>query len=165
MKKAIGLGIIVAVLFAIFVLFQGMIGASAFYLAAITMAMFAVIGPFGDYLKTGIALLIGVIMGLVGIIILATKMPLPPDHLIYLTIVSSISLFILVLLSTTGLRIDAMFLGWAGYFAAVFGTYTTDPAALGSLALPAAVGVSVSLLVGLVLSLIVIKIAMAVNQS
>ena len=58
MKKAIGLGIIVAVLFAIFVLFQGMIGASAFYLAAITMAMFAVIGPWG-YLKTGIALLIG----------------------------------------------------------------------------------------------------------
>ncbi|NLB88226.1 MAG: hypothetical protein GX790_03230 [Syntrophomonadaceae bacterium] len=164
MKKAIGLGILVAVLFAIFVLFQGKIGASAFYLAAITMAMFAVIGPFGDYLKTGIALLIGVIMGLVGIIILATKMPLPPDHLIYLAIVSSISLFVLILLSTTGLRIDAMFLGWAGYFAAVFGTYTTDPSALGTLALPAAVGVSVSLLIGLVLSLIVIKIAMAVNQ-
>lgn len=164
MKKAIGLGLIVAIFFAVFVLFQGQIGASAFYLAAITMAMFAVIGPFGDYLKTGIALLVGVLMGVIGVIILATQMPLPPNHLIYLTIVSSISLFVLILLSTTGLRIDAMFLGWAGYFAAVFGTYTTDPSALATLLLPAAVGVSVSLLVGLVLSLLVIKIAMAVNR-
>ncbi|HZJ85129.1 MAG TPA: hypothetical protein VFD02_06195 [Syntrophomonadaceae bacterium] len=164
MKKAIGLGLIVAIFFAIFVFFQGYIGATAFYLAAITMAMFAVIGPFGDYLRTGISLLIGVIVGLIGIIILATKMPLPPDHLIYLTIVSAVSLFLLILLSTTGMRIDAMFLGWAGYFAAVFGTYMTDTSALGSLALPAAVGVSVTLLIGLVLSLLVIKIAMAVNQ-
>ncbi|HZK43314.1 MAG TPA: hypothetical protein VFC73_03415 [Syntrophomonadaceae bacterium] len=164
MKKALGLGLIVAVFFAIFVFFQGYIGASAFYLAAITMAMFAVIGPFGNYLKTGIALLIGVLMGLIGVIILATKMPLPPDHLLYLAIVSAISLFLLVLLSTTGMRIDAMFLGWAGYYAATFGTYITDPSALGVLALPAAVGVSVSLLVGLVLSLLVGKIAVAVNQ-
>ncbi|NLJ71456.1 MAG: hypothetical protein GX333_00405 [Syntrophomonadaceae bacterium] len=164
MKRAIGLGLIVAIFFAIFVLFQGVIGATAFYLAAITMAMFAVIGPFGDYFKTGVSLLIGVAMGLVGVIILATKMPLPPDHLIYLAIVSAVSLFLLILLSVTGMRIDAMFLGWAGYFAAVFATYTSNPSALGDIALSAAIGVSVSLLVGLVLSLLVIKIAMAVNQ-
>ncbi|NLX03342.1 MAG: hypothetical protein GXY40_12575 [Syntrophomonadaceae bacterium] len=74
------------------------------------------------------------------------------------------SLFLLVVISTTGMRIDAMFLGWAAYLAAVFGTYTTDTPAMATLALPAAVGVSVSLLLGLFMSLLVIKIAMAVNQ-
>lgn len=164
MKKAIGLGLLVAVLFTAFVLFKDYVGASAFYIAAIAMAMFAVIGPFGNYVQTAISMLIGLIVALAGIIVLALKLPLPPDNLVYLAIVCGLSLFILVLLSPLGLRIDAMFLGWAGYFAAVYGTYSTDPSALAALLIPAAVGVGVSLLVGLVLSLLVIKIAMAVNQ-
>jgi hypothetical protein len=164
MKKAIGLGLLVAVFFAIFVLLQDYLGASAFYMAAVAMAMFTVLGPFGDYLKTAIAILIGVVVALAGMIILAAKMPLPPDHLLFVAIISGVSLFLLVLISTAGMRIDAMFLGWAAYFAAVFGTYVTDASAMASLAVPAAVGVSVSLLLGLFMSLLVIKIAMAVNQ-
>jgi len=164
MKKAIGLGLLVAIFFAIFVLLQDYLGASAFYMAAVAMAMFTVLGPFGDYLKTAIAILIGVVVALAGMIILAAKMPLPPDHLLFVAIISGVSLFLLVLISTAGMRIDAMFLGWAAYLAAVFGTYTTDAPAMASLAVPAAVGVSVSLLLGLFMSLLVIKIAMAVNQ-
>ena len=38
MKKAIGLGLLVAILFTIFVLLQDYLGASAFYMAAIAMA-------------------------------------------------------------------------------------------------------------------------------
>ena len=164
MKKAIGLGLLVGVFFAIFVAFQGFLGASAFYIAAVAMAMFAVIGPFGDYLKTAIAMLIGVAVGLASMITLALFMPLPPDNLMYVAIVSGVALFLLVLLSVTGLRIDAMFLGWAAYLSAIYSTYVSNAAALATQAAPAAVGVCVSLLVGLVLSLLVIKIAMAVNQ-
>ncbi|NLB51675.1 MAG: hypothetical protein GX808_01895 [Syntrophomonadaceae bacterium] len=164
MKKAIGLGLLVGIFFAVFVLFQEYIGASAFYIAAVAMAMFAVIGPLGNYLKTAIAMLIGVVVGLAGILALAATMPLPPDNVMYVAIVCGISLFILVLLSVTGMRIDAMFLGWAGFFAAVYGTYMSDAASLATQALPAAVGVCVSLLVGMVLSMIIIKIAMAVNR-
>lgn len=164
MKKAIGLGLLVAVFFAIFVLLQDYLGASAFYMAAIAMAMFAVLGPLGDYLKTAIAILIGVFVALAGMIILAAKMPLPPDNLLFVAIISGVSLFLLVLISTAGMRIDAMFLGWAAYMAAVFGTYTTNAAAMATLAVPAAVGVSVSLLLGLLMSLLVMKIAMALNQ-
>lgn len=164
MKKAIGLGLLVAILFAAFVLFKDYMGASAFYIAAIAMAMFAVIGPFGNYIQTAVSMLVGVVVALAGIIILALKMPLPPDNLVYLAIVCGLSLFLMVLLSPLGCRIDAMFLGWAGYFAAVYGTYTSNPTALANILLPSAVGVGVSLLVGLVMSLLVIKIAMAVNR-
>ena len=164
MKKAFGLGLIVAIFFAIFVLFKDVLGASAFYMAAVSMAMFAVIGPFGDYFKTGLALLIGVVVSLAGLIILAQKTPLPPENTLFIAIVSGISLLLLVLLSTTGLRIDAMFLGWAAYLAAIFPVYTSDATRLAHLALPTAVGVIVSLLVGLVMSLLVIKIAMAANR-
>lgn len=164
MKQALSLGILVAVLFAIFVYFQEAIGASAFYIAVLSMAMFAVIGPFGDYFKTGIAMLVGVIVAMAGIVVLAGKFPLPPDNIAYIALVSGIAIFVLVLLSATGLRIDAMFIGWAGYNAAVFPVYMADASRLAHEALPAAVGVSVSLLVGLVLSLVVIKIAMAVNK-
>ncbi|MBO8159310.1 hypothetical protein [Thermosyntropha sp.] len=164
MKQALSLGILAAILFAIFVYFQELIGASAFYIAALSMAMFAVIGPFGDYLKTGIAMLIGVAVAMAGIVVLAGKFPLPPDNTAYIALVSGIAIFVLVLLSAIGLRIDAMFIGWAGYNAAVFPVYLTDASLLAEQALPAAVGVSVSLLVGLVLSLIVVRIAMAVNK-
>lgn len=164
MKKAIGLGLIVGIFFALFVLFQEFIGATAFYIAAIAMAMFAVIGPFGDFFKTAIAMLVGVVVGLASMGILALKFPLPPDNLMYVAIVSGIALFLLVLLSVTGLRIDAMFLGWAAYLAGIYPTYIANAASLATQALPAAIGVTVSLLVGLVMSLLVIKIAMAVNQ-
>jgi hypothetical protein len=164
MKKAIGLGLMVAILFTVFVYCKDYVGASAFYIAAVAMAMFAVIGPFGNYLQTAISMLVGLVVALAGIIILALKMPLPPDNLIYLAVICGLSLFIMVLLSPLGCRIDAMFLGWAGYFAAVYGTYTTEPSALAAIALPSAVGVGVSLLVGLVMSLLVIKIAMAVTN-
>jgi hypothetical protein len=164
MKKAIGLGLLIAVLFAAFVMFKDYVGASAFYIAAVAMAMFAVIGPFGNYLQTAVSMLIGLVAAMVGIIVLALKMPLPPDNLVYLALVCGLSLFVMVLLSPLGCRLDAMFLGWAGYYAAVYGTYTSDPTALASMLLPSAVGVGVSLLVGLVMSLLVIKIAMAVNH-
>ncbi|HPF43311.1 MAG TPA: DUF1097 family protein [Syntrophomonadaceae bacterium] len=164
MKKAIGLGLLVGIFFAVFVLLQEYIGASAFYIAALAIAMFAVIGPFGDYLKTAIAMLIGVVVGLVGIVALAAAMPLPPDNLIYVAIVCGLSLFLMVLLSATGMRIDAMFLGWAAIFAALYQTYLTNTTAIATQALPALVGTCVTLLVGMVLSLIIIKIAMAVNK-
>ncbi len=164
MKKAIGLGLLVAVFFAVFVLCQDMIGAKAFYMAAISMAMFAVIGPFGDYFKTALALLIGVVVAFAGIVVLALKMPLPPDNLVYVAVVCGISLFLLVLVSTVGMRIDAMFLGWASGFAAVYSTYLANASGLSAVLAPSFVGVVVSLLVGLVMSLIVVKIAMAVNQ-
>lgn len=164
MKRAIGLGLIVGVFFALFVLFQNYLGATAFYIAAIAMAMFAVIGPFGDYLKTAIAMLVGVVVGLASMIILALYCPLPPDNLMYVAIVSGIALFLLVVLSAAGLRIDAMFLGWAACLASLYPTYLADAASLATAAVPATVGVTVSLMVGLVLSLLVIKIAMAVNR-
>lgn len=164
MKKALSLGLLVAVLFFLFVMVKDSIGVSSFYMAAIAMAMFAVIGPVGDYFKAGVSMLLGVFIGLVGILVLAGFMPLPPDNLIYVALISSLSLFALVLLSAAGLRIDAMFLGWAGYFATVWGTYTTDAAALASGAIPAAVGICVALLLGLLMAIAVMRIAMAVNK-
>lgn len=164
MKKAIGLGLLVAVFFAVFVLCQDLMGAKAFYMAAISMAMFAVIGPFGDYFKTALAMIIGVLFAFAGIVLLALKMPLPPDNLVYVALICGVSLFLLVLISVVGMRIDAMFLGWASGFAALYGTYVANPTALQAALAPSFVGVIVSLLVGLVMSLIVVKIAMAVNQ-
>ncbi len=164
MKKAISLGLLVAVFFAAFIMAKDFIAVSSFYMAAVAMAMFAVLGPFGDYFKTAISMLLGVIVGLVGILVLVAGMPLPPDNLVYVAVVSGLSLFVLILLSVTGLRIDGMFLGWAAFFASVYGTYVTDAAALATGAVPAAVGVCVSLLVGLVMANIIIKIAMATNQ-
>ena len=164
MKKAIGLGLIVGVFFALFVLFQNYLGATAFYIAAVAMAMFAVLGPFGDFLKAAIAMLIGVVVGLASMIVLALFFPLPPDNLMFVAIVSGIALFLLVVLSVTGLRIDAMFLGWAACLAGLYPTYVADAASLATAALPAAIGVCVSLMVGLVMSLLVIKIAMTVNR-
>lgn len=158
MKRGIGLGLLVAFIFAILVLFKDVLGMSSFFMAAIALAMFAVLGPAGDYFKAGVSMLIGVIVGLVGIIVLATKMPLPPDNAVYLALVCGLSLFLLVLISIVGLRIDAMFLGWAGYFASVWSTYTTNVTALTTGALLAAAGVSVSLLLGLLMSVIVMKI-------
>lgn len=164
MKKAIGLGLLVAVFFAAFIMAKDFIAVSSFYMAAAAMAMFAVLGPFGDYFKTAISMLLGVVTGLVGILLLVAVLPLPPDNLIYVALVSGLSLFVLVLLSTIGLRIDGMFLGWAAYFASVYGTYTTNAAALATGAVPAAVGVCVSLLVGLIMANLIIRIAMATNQ-
>jgi len=164
MKRAVGLGLLVAAFFGAFVLLQDNIGVSSFYMAAIAMAMFAVLGPVGDYFKTAIAMLIGVVIGLAGIFTLIGFMPLPPDNTVYLAIVSGLCLFLLVLVSTTGLRIDAMFLGWAGYFASVYGTYMSDAASLAAGAIPAAVGVSVALLIGLLMAIVIIRIAMAVNH-
>ena len=164
MKKALGLGLIVGIFFALFVLFQNYLGATAFYIAAVAMAMFAVIGPFGDYLKVAIAMLVGIVVGLASMIILALSFPLPPDNLLYVAIVSGVALFLLVVLSVTGLRIDAMFLGWAPCLAALYPTYMADAASLATAAVPATVGVTVSLMVGLVMSLLVIKIAMAANR-
>ena len=154
MKRGIGLGLLVA----IFMLLKDSLGMSACFMAAIAMAMFAVLGPVGDYFKAGISMLIGVIVGLVGILVLATKMPLPPDNAVYLAAICGLSLFLLVLVSMAGLRIESMFLGWAGYFASIWSTYTTNVTALMTGALPAAVGVSVSLLFGLLMAVIVMKI-------
>lgn len=95
MKKALGLGLIVGIFFALFVLFQNYLGATAFYIAAVAMAMFAVIGPFGDYLKVAIAMLVGIVVGLASMIILALSFPLPPDNLLYVAIVSGVALFLL----------------------------------------------------------------------
>lgn len=162
MKRGIGLGLLVAILFAVFVLLKESLGMGSFFMAAIALAMFSVLGPVGDYFKAGVSMLIGVIVGLVGILALATKMPLPPDNVVYLALVCGLSLFILVLISISGLRIDAMFLGWAGYFASVWSTYTTNVTALSTGALPAAVGVSVSLLLGLLMAIIVMKVDMKV---
>lgn len=164
MKRALGLGLLVGMMFVIFILIKDSIGINSFYMAALAMAMFAVLGPFGDYFKAGIAILIGVFVGLAGIIVLVLLMPLPPENIPYLALVSGLSLFLLVLISTIGLRIDAMFLGWAGYFAAVFGTYTADAAALATEAMPAAIGVSVSLLLGLLMAMVIIRMAMLINQ-
>ena len=48
--------------------------------------------------------------------------------------------------------------------AALYPTYMADAASLATAAVPATVGVTVSLMVGLVMSLLVIKIAMAANR-
>lgn len=164
MKKAIGLGLLVAVFFAAFILAKDYIAVSSFYMAAVAMAMFAVLGPFGDYFKAGISMVVGVLVGAIGILVLIAAMPLPPGNLVYMALVCGVSLFLMVLVSTFGLRIDGMFLGWAAYFASVYGTYTTNAASLATGFIPAAVGVCVSLLVGLVMANIIIKIAMASNQ-
>lgn len=162
MKRGIGLGLLVAIIFSAFVLLKDTLGMSSFFMAAIAMAMFAVLGQVGDYFKAGVSMLVGVIVGLAGILVLATKMPLPPNNTVYLALICGFSLFLLVVISTAGLRIDAMFLGWAGFFASVWSTYTTNVTALATGALPAAVGVSVALLLGLLMAIIVTKIDRAV---
>lgn len=162
MKRGIGLGLLVAIMFSAFVLLKDTLGMSSFFMAAIAMAMFAVLGEVGDYFKAGISILVGVIVGLAGVLVLASKMPLPPANTIYLALICGLSLFLLVVISAAGLRIDAMFLGWAGYFASVWSIYTTNVTALASAALPAAVGVSVALLLGLLMAIIVTKIDRAV---
>jgi hypothetical protein len=161
MKRGVGLAVLIAVVFAIFVLLKNFLGMNSFYMAAIAMAMFSVLGPTGDYFKAGISMLIGVIVGLGGILVLATRMPLPPDNITYLALVCGLSLFLLVLISISGLKVDAMFLGWAGYFASVWNIYTSNVTALATSALPAAVGVSVSLLLGLLMAIIIVKIDIA----
>ena len=110
MKRGIALGLLVGILFALFVMVKDLIGVNAFYMAAVAVAMFAVLGPFGDYFKAGLSMLIGVVVGLAGILILLVATPLPPENLVYVALVSGVSLFLMVLVSTTGLRIDAMFL-------------------------------------------------------
>jgi len=164
MKKAIGLGLLVAVFFAAFILAKDYLAVGSFYMAAVAMAMFAVLGPFGDYFKAGISMIVGVVVGAAGILVLALAMPLPPANLVYMALVCGVSLFLMVLVSTFGLRIDGMFLGWAAFFASVYGTYTTNPTALATALGPAVVGACVSLLVGLVMANIIIKIAMASNK-
>lgn len=158
LKRGIGLGLIVALIFSSFVLLKDTLGMSSFFMAAIAMAMYAVLGQVGDYFKAGLSMLVGVIVGLAGILVLATKMPLPPNNTVYLALICGLSLFVLVIISTIGLRVDAMFLGWAGYFASVWSIYTTNVSALATEALSAAVGVSVALLLGLIMAIIVTKI-------
>lgn len=162
MKRGISLGILIAIIFAVIVLLKDMLGMSSFFMAAVAIAMFSVLGPVGDYFKAGISMLIGVIVGLAGILVLATKMPLPPNNAVYLALVCGLSLFLLVLISVLGLRVDAMFLGWAAYYASVWGVYTSDVTALATGAIPSAVGVSLSLLLGLLMAIIITKIEIAV---
>lgn len=162
MKRGIILGLLVAIIFSAFVLLKDTLGMSSFFMAAIAMAMFTVLGQVGDYFKAGLSMLAGVVVGLAGILVLATKMPLPPNNTVYLALICGLSLFLLVVLSATGLRIDAMFLGWAGFFASVWSIYTTNVAELATTALPAAVGVSAALLLGLLMAMIVTKIDRAV---
>lgn len=162
MKRGIGLGLLVAIFFSAFVLLKDTLGMSSFFMAAIAMAMFAVLGPVGDYFKAGVSMLVGVIVGLGGILVLAAKIPLPPDNTVYLALLCGLSLFLLVAISALGLRIDGMFLGWASYFASVWSTYTTNVTVLAAEALPAAVGVSAALLLGLLMAMIIMKIDRAV---
>lgn len=162
MKRGIILGLLVAIMFSAFVLLKDTLGMSSFFMAAIAMAMFTVLGQVGDYFKAGLSMLVGVIVGLSGILVLASKMPLPPNNTVYLALICGLSLFLLVALSATGLRIDAMLLGWAGFFASIWSIYTTNVAELATGALPAAVGVSAALLLGLLMAMIVAKIDRAV---
>lgn len=164
MKRTLGLGLLAAVLFFIFIFFKDALGVTSFYLTAIALAMFAVLGPLENYFRAGLSMLLGIFIGLAGILVLAGFMPLPPDNLLYVAMVSSVSIFLLVLLSAAGLRIDGLFIGWAGYFATVWGTYTADAAALATGAVPAAVATSVALLLGLLMAMIIMKIALAVNK-
>lgn len=162
MKRAISLGLLVAIIFSVFVLLKDQLGMSSFFMAAIAIAMFAVLGQVGDYFKAGLSILVGVVVGLAGILVLATKMPLPPNNTIYLALICGMSLFLFVVLSVTGLRIDALVLGWAGYFASVWSIYTTNVTALANAALPSAVGVSAALLLGLLMAIVVTKVDKAV---
>ncbi len=161
MKKVLSLGLVIAVLFGIFVFFEGLLGAKAFFLAAIALALFVTLGPQGEFFKMALSMLIGIVIALASIFILALAFPLPPENTGYVAAVSAVSVFLVVLLSAASLRIDGLLIGWAGLFAAVYPIYLSDPTALATAGVPAAVGAGVSLLVGLVLGLLVLKMAVS----
>ena len=161
MKKVLLLGLVIAALFGIFVFFEGLLGAQAFFLAAIALALFVTLGPQGEFLKMAFSLLAGLVIALIAIFVLALSFPLPPENTGYVAAVSSVSVFLVVLLSAVVLRLDGLLIGWAGLFAAVYPIYLSDPTALATAGIPAAVGAAVSLLVGLILGLFVLKMAVS----
>ncbi|MGI6550123.1 MAG: hypothetical protein ACOX4Q_08855 [Syntrophomonadales bacterium] len=161
MKKVLLLALVIAVLFGAFVFLEGLLGAEAFFLAAIALALFVTLGPYGEFFKMAYSMLAGLVIALIAIFFLAVSLPLPPDNMGYVAIVSSVSVFLVVLLSAVGLRLDGLLIGWAGLFAAVYPIYLSDPTALATAGVPAAVGAAVSLLVGLVLGLLVLKMAVS----
>jgi len=161
LNKALLWGLVAAILFGVFIYFQGLLGAEAFFLAAIALAFFVTLGPNGEFFKMGLSMLVGLVIGLAGIFVLALAFPLPPYNTGYVAIVSAASLFLALLLSAVGLRLDGLLIGWGGLYAAVYPLYQNDPTVLASAGLAAAVGAAVSLLVGLVLGLFIIKMAVA----
>jgi len=161
LKKVLLLGLVIAALFGIFVFFEGLLGAEAFFLAAIALALFVTLGPNGEFFKMALSMLAGIVIGLIAIFALALAFPLPPDNTGYVALVSSVSLFLVVLLSAAGLRLDGLLIGWAGLYAAVYPIYVSDPTTLAAAGVPAAVGAAVSLLIGLVLGLFVLKMAVS----
>lgn len=148
-------GLLSGALFVVIILLKDVLGMEVFFMAAVSMALFSVIEERGNYFKEGLALLIGVGVAFVGVIFLATKMPLPPNNLVPLLLVCGLSVLILVLVSGTSLKANSLLLGWASYYAAVWPIYTKDVTALSSVALPNVVGVSAALLLGLVMALII----------
>ncbi len=62
MKRGIVLGVLVAIIFSAFVLLKDTLGMGSFFMAAISMAMFAVLGQVGDYFKAGVSILVGVML-------------------------------------------------------------------------------------------------------
>ena len=88
MKKALLWGLVAAVLFGVFIYFQGLLGAEAFFLAAIALALFITLGPDGEFFKMGLSMLAGLIIGLAGIFVLAIAFPLPPYNTGYVAVVS-----------------------------------------------------------------------------
>lgn len=164
MKTTVGLALMVAVLLALIVFLKDLLGMQAFFMGAIAMVMFAVLGPFGDYFKAGLSIVIGVIVGFAGIIALALTMPLPPDNTVYIALVFGLSAFLLVILSLTGLSIPSMFIGWAGSCAALYNTYATNTTALAATGPSAVLGVTAAMLLGLCMSVLIMKAAMAINE-
>ena len=161
MKKVLLLGLVIAVLIGVFVLFEGLLGAKAFFLAAVALALFVTLGPQGEFFKMALSMLVGIVVALVAIFVLALAFPLPPANTGYVAAVSAVSVFVAVLFSAASLRIDGLLIGWAGLYAAVFPIYLSDPTALAVAGVPAAVGAGVSLLVGLVMGLLVLKMAVS----
>lgn len=148
-------GLLSGALFVVIILLKDVLGMEVFFMAAVSMALFSVIEERGNYFKEGLALLIGVGVAFLGVIFLATKMPLPPNNLVPLLLVCGLSILILVLISGTSLKANSLLLGWASYYASVWPIYTKDVTALSSAALPNVVGVSAALLLGLVMALII----------
>jgi len=161
LKKVLLLGLVIAVLIGVFVLFEGLLGAKAFFLAAVALALFVTLGPQGEFFKMALSMLVGIVVALVAIFVLALAFPLPPANTGYVAAVSAVSVFVAVLFSAASLRIDGLLIGWAGLYAAVFPIYLSDPTALAVAGVPAAVGAGVSLLVGLVMGLLVLKMAVS----
>ena|GEM_PF-313732 len=154
MIRSAALALISALLFAVIVLVKNALQMEMFFMAAVSMALFSVLGQKGNYLKHGISLLVGVAVALIGIILLSTQAPLPPANLLPLVLVCSLSLFLFVLGSLVGLSTPGLVLGWASYLATIWSTYNYNVTALASEALPSAVGVSAALLLGLVMALV-----------